>query len=263
MWMARSKHKKKSPLNAKPLRLAGQSLDEEIQRLNEDLFNWVIVAVLIVCLAISEWLKWYYSMPPQPIPITALAVIAIFAVAWKFYRFRAAIRPLILGRDGERAVGEYLEKLREKGFKVFHDLVGGNFNVDHVIIGPSGVFSIETKTLSKPTGRDARITYSERQLKADGRVFENDPIAQVKAGARWIKQILKDSTGKEFRVHPVVLFPGWFIEPIPHELSAEVWVLEPKALPKFLENQPAILPAEDISLASYHLSRYVRSIVND
>ena len=260
MWLAKSKHQKKSPLIYKPLRLAGQSLDEEIRRLNENfLFNWATVAVLIVCLAVSEWLKWYYAMPPQPIPITTLAVMAIFAVAWRFFRFRTQIRLLKLGRDGERVVGECLDELREKGYKVFHDLVGGDFNVDHVIIGPSGVFTIETKTISKPVKRDARITYTDGQLKADGRVFERNPISQVRAGAQWIKKILKESTGKEFHVHPVVLFPGWFIEPMPHKLSAEVWILEPKALPKFLENQPAILPAEDISLASYHLSRYVRS----
>jgi hypothetical protein len=260
MLFGRPKHQKKSPLKDNPLRLAGQSLDEEIRRLNEDFLSyWGSVVALLVVLAIYEWIKWYRSEPPHPIFATVIAVIAIFAVAWKFFRFRAQIRSLIIGREGERFVGQYLEELREKGYKVFHDLVGENFNVDHVIIGPSGVFSIETKTLSKPVNREASITYSNGKLKVDGRVFERDPIEQVRAGARWIKQILKESTGKEFRVHPVVLFPGWFIEPIPSELSAEVWVLEPKALPKFLENQQYLLSAEDVSLASYHLSRYVRS----
>jgi hypothetical protein len=199
------------------------------------------------------------ARPQKSVFVTFLAAIAIFVTTWKAFRLRAQIRQLKLGRDGERAVGEYLEKLREKGFKVFHDLVGGNFNVDHVIIGPPGVYSIETKTLSKPTDRDARITYSDGQLKADGRVFQRDPIAQVRAGAQWIRQILAESTGKEFYVHPVLLFPGWFIEPIPRELKAEIWVLEPKALAKYLENEPPLLSLEDLHLASYHLSRYVRS----
>jgi hypothetical protein len=252
--------KKKSPLKDKPLRLAGQSLDEEIRRLNEDFLSyWGVIAALLVVIAVYEWVKWYSVKPPHPVFATVIAGIAILVTIWKGFRLRAQIRQLKLGRDGERTVGEDLEKLREKGFKVFHDVVGGNFNVDHVIIGPPGVYSIETKTLSKPTDRDARITYSDGQLKADDRVFQRDPVAQVRAGAQWIKQILEESTGKEFYVHPVLLFPGWFIEPIPRELKAEIWVLEPKALAKYLENKPPILSLEDVHLASYHLSRYVRS----
>jgi len=39
----------------------------------------------------------------------------------------------------------------------------------------------------------------------------------------------------------------------------EVWVLNPKGLPSFLENEAAILSAEDVKLASYHLSRFIRA----
>lgn len=37
--------------------------------------------------------------------------------------------------EGERAVGQFLEQLREQGFHVFHDVVGTGFNVDHVLVG--------------------------------------------------------------------------------------------------------------------------------
>jgi len=35
-------------------------------------------------------------------------------------------------------------------------------------------------------------------------------------------------------------------------------VLEPKALPAFLDHEPVILTAEDVKLASFHLSRFIR-----
>ena len=38
----------------------------------------------------------------------------------------------------------------------------------------------------------------------------------------------------------------------------DVWVLNPKALPAFLESQPDCLTPEDLSLAAYHLSRHVK-----
>jgi hypothetical protein len=35
-------------------------------------------------------------------------------------------------------------------------------------------------------------------------------------------------------------------------------VLEPKALPAFIDSAPAMISAADVALAAYHLSRYVR-----
>jgi hypothetical protein len=45
-----------------------------------------------------------------------------------------------MAKDGEKAVGEFLERFREKGYRIFHDIVGGDFNIDHVLIGPSGIY---------------------------------------------------------------------------------------------------------------------------
>ncbi len=40
--------------------------------------------------------------------------------------------------------------------------------------------------------------------------------------------------------------------------SAELpWVLEPKALLAFIENERTRVPDSDVALAAYHLSRYV------
>jgi hypothetical protein len=68
---------------------------------------------------------------------------------------------------------------------------------------------------------------------------------------------LKRSTGKRFFVRGVVVFPGWFVEQ--RGPRGDVWVLEPKALPAFIENAPAMIAPSDVELAAYHLSRYVRS----
>ena len=62
--------------------------------------------------------------------------------------------------DWERAVGQTLEALRRKGYRVFHDLIGEGFNLDHVIISEHGVFSVETKTYSKPAKGGCKIIYN-------------------------------------------------------------------------------------------------------
>jgi hypothetical protein len=42
-----------------------------------------------------------------------------------------------------------------------------------------------------------------------------------------------------------------------------VWVLEPKALPAFIEQERAQSAPADVSLAAYHLSRYVRTEIEN
>lgn len=54
------------------------------------------------------------------------------------------------------------------------------------------------------------------------------------------------------------MFPGWFVEPFIGKQS-DPWVLNPKALQKFLKNEPDRLKTEDVSLAVWHLKRYIRA----
>jgi len=43
----------------------------------------------------------------------------------------------------------FFSELMLDGFRVFHDIKAKDFNIDHAIVGLSGVFAIETKTRSK------------------------------------------------------------------------------------------------------------------
>ncbi len=87
---------------------------------------------------------------------------------------------------------------------------------------------------------------------------DRDPLIQAKAQASWLRELLKESTGKSFHVWPVILFPGWFVEQVGTN-KRPVWVLEPKALPAFLQNEPRRMVDADAKLASYHLSRFIRT----
>ena len=63
-------------------------------------------------------------------------------------------------------------------------------------------------------------------------------------------------------MRPVIVFPGWFVEqrhgPAGRS-TRDIWVLEPKALPSFLDHEDERLQPEDVKLASFHLSRYARA----
>ena len=61
-------------------------------------------------------------------------------------------------------------------YQVIGDLVCKDgertFNIDHVVVGPTGVFSIETKHWKKPAGPDHRIFYDGRRILVDGHAPE-------------------------------------------------------------------------------------------
>jgi hypothetical protein len=251
--------KSRSPLKDKPLRLPGQSIQEQREELVENAigqpFTFALVFILIAGL---EWWRFYTDMKPNPLVFTEAAVLAIAYAGFRFWRALPKLRNLRQALEGERAVGQFLERLREQGFNVFHDVVGKGFNVDHVLIGPQGVFTIETKTWSKPTNKRAEVIVDGDKLKIGTSEPQRDPIIQAKAQAGWLRSLLAESTGKTFDVRPAVLFPGWFISNAPGTLR-DVWVLEPKALPAFLEKQPVRISPEDVKLASFHLSRFIRA----
>jgi hypothetical protein len=246
-----------SPLKIKPLRLPGQGVDDEIIRLREGaLMDHLFVAGCVCVLASMEWFGYLTHSARHPWVFTVLAVATVGYVAPRIWKLRKKIKELKLGRDGEKIVGEQLECMRGQGAHVFHDVPGEDFNLDHVVISTHGIYAIETKTRSKPSSK-ARVVVDGDSLTVAGYAPDRNPIEQVTAAARWLEKRLQASTGKRFFVRGVVVFPGWFVEQ--KGSRGDVWVLEPKALPAFIENAPAMIAPSDVALAADHLSRYVRS----
>jgi Nuclease-related domain len=78
--------------------------------------------------------------------LVGLAVAAL--VGWRL-RFRPSeqARTWQRGAAGERRTARLLDRLTRDGFVVFHDLAvpGSPANVDHLVIGPTGLFVIDSK----------------------------------------------------------------------------------------------------------------------
>ena len=66
------------------------------------------------------------------------------------------VLPLVERRDrgalAEEHVGALLDCCREERWRVIHDATLGRGNVDHIVIGPPGVFTVETKSHPGPCG---------------------------------------------------------------------------------------------------------------
>lgn len=253
----KSKSEKHSPLKDKPLRYAGQSLDEQIEDKLLEAVYWAVVSFGAIIFAIAEWFRYLYPKPAQPIYITIFAVIVIAIGANKVFKGIKKAERFRMARDGEKIVAEGLQELVKQGATVFNDIQGEKFNVDHVVISPRGIYLIETKTYSKPIKKETKITFDAEQIYVDGVAIERNPIKQVEALSDWLQNLLKESTGIKFKIHPVILFPGWFTEKM--KGGQDIWILNPKALPVFISNEPVSLKDTEIHLIAFHLSRYVRT----
>jgi hypothetical protein len=245
-----------SPLKDQPLRLPGQSLDEEIDKWQNDrILDYFLAASSFFMLAFTEWFGYLTHAPRHPILFSGCAVVAIAGLVWRVFYIRRKLRPLKLGRLGERVVGQFLEGFRGRGGRVFHDVPGKGFNVDHVVICPQGIFAIETKTWSLPWPAAKIITRDGELLKA-GFKPDRDPIAQAAAAAQWMQDLLARRVGHRVDVRAVVAVPGWSVEAALEH--GTVCVIEPKQLPDHIAKQRTTLSAKEIRQLAFQLSRHIR-----
>ena len=254
------KDKKRSPLKKGILHYAGQSLDERIEDvLYSEILVPIIVIIFICVLAVLEWVRLYFNIPNMSWPYTIVALAFIIYYGIKIIKNIRDIRNMGLGRDGECIVGESLEELRAMGYKVYHDVVGDSFNIDHILIGPAGVFTIETKTYRKQIGNNSQIYYDGVKIRIDGLPDSKikDPIKQAKGQMYWLECFISDNVKMKVKVKPVVVFPGWYINQ--NNGGAEVWVLNEKALPTFIKNSETVLSQEQIDLITATLEGYIRN----
>jgi Nuclease-related domain len=106
------------------------------------------------------------------------------------------------GAQGEEHVGALLAELSNMGWCVIHDATLGRGNVDHIAIGPAGLFTIETKSHPGPV-RVARV--------------HGSTLAQVQAQARLVRR----ATGLD--AEPLLVFSrAWVDRPLARRKGVRV-----------------------------------------
>lgn len=125
---------RRSALETTPLRLPGQSIDERITSLRDYVDDYLGCALCFFVVAGYQWIQWWLERPIHPIGLTLAAIGVIGYAAVKIRPLKSEIRDLRMGKEGERVVADMLDPLRKNGYRVFHDIPGLNFNIDHVLI---------------------------------------------------------------------------------------------------------------------------------
>lgn len=152
------------------------------------------------------------------------------------------------GARGEFRVGEELDKLYKEGFHIFHDWNSGRGNVDHFVVGPQGVFAVETKAW------EGEITCRDGKLLRDGNpVPGKDPIVQVTGEALDVRKLIEEVRDTRVWVQPILCFSK--AELRCYGMIRKVEITDLGSVRRTIIERSDRLPRERVNSISYFLEK--------
>ena len=272
---ARGLHRsrRKTPFTKKLLRPPGESLREEIVRLDEKLWDGSLNFV-----GVCGWIIFVVLNTPPIRNAASVVVVGVLVglgyagcavIGVRLYRTAVRKANYELGFLGERAVAEELTRMISMGYWVFHDVpfegAPGSkpWNLDHVAVGPGGVFSIETKTRRKLTKNDADAKPNVVEFDGVSLIYpwgsEDFGLKQARDNARGLSAWLRQAAGFEIDAIPVLALPGWSVVrrglgEVRVVSGAEICSAFPPSGAK------AIFTADQIKQIQFHLEQRCRNV---
>jgi hypothetical protein len=266
LWTAVTRRRdRRSPVVGELLRAPGQSLQENLN----DLRARTIALLLLVCgipTALYACYLNYLFVENGPSGLAIFEIIAgagiftwLFGLCWMTRLFKQR-RILQLGMDAEMAAGQELNQLMLDGYSVFHDLPAQNFNIDHVVVGRSGVYAVETKGRPKvklAEGGGAEVICDGKSL-AFPVWRESEPLKQATRQAKWLSDWLTTAVGEPIRAKPILILLGWFIK---RTGIQEIPVLSGREVRDYLLGRRAVeLSSAQIHRICHQLDRRCRNV---
>ena len=203
----------------KPIRQAGESLRNKLDEMWDDMFaNQLAVGLVLI---MSIWVLWlgvlFDFTVKQAAFLTLIGLIYLLRLCIQFRREKRVYAAYKKGMLGERLVEEQLDEIRKAGFDVFHDFIltdeRGTENIDHIIVGPSGIFTLETKNWSaKGVPQDDRITFDGETLKIGTYPQEDKILKQPRRQAAKLQSILQPVTQDPLWVVPILCFWDRYVQ---------------------------------------------------
>lgn len=146
---------------------------------------------------------------------SALFVGSELALLTSMFVVLRYVVPLVERRDrgaaGEEHVGGLLEQLDDQDWSVIHDASFGRGNVDHIVCGPGGVFTVETKSHPGPIKVRAIHGGVLRQAQQERETIERVTGERVEAllvfSRAWVDKPLARRRG--VRVMPARMLLGY------------------------------------------------------
>lgn len=166
--------------------------------------------------------------------LLALSLVWIVVAIMKGMR---RVERFYKGARGEERVSWMLRQLPDH-YHVFNDFLAGRAHVDHVVVGPAGVFAVETKNWR------GAVTVEDDHVLVDGRLPSRSPLAQVRREAELVKAALAKA-GWAGPVTPVLAFASDTFKAHIAEVRGAV-VMNSCQLPKSFGTERVLIPQPEL-----------------
>lgn len=177
--------------------------------------------------------------------LTVLMFISFIVGAHSLFK----IALLKKGRSGEEAVARILERGLPDTYYVLNSVKKNGGDVDHIVVGETGVFVVETKNYA---GSRLVPVPGDKWL-LDGEPVES-PSLQVLRHIRWLRKVI----GSKYPVYGIVVNVG--SASISATECDRVAILEASKLPEFIKSGPLVLTQREIEQIVNVLSRYLEAL---
>ena len=165
-----------------------------------------------------------------------VASLLLTAVLWR--KGLRRVESFFKGARGEEHVAALLATL-PADYHVFHDFAVGGHHVDHVVVGPTGIFSVETKSWR------GSVTAEENEIIVNGRLPDRAPLAQAAREAAAVQAALTRAGWTTGEVKPVVCFATNTFSDEQRAIGA-VMVLNAAGAAAWILGRPKVLTANDV-----------------
>jgi hypothetical protein len=230
---------KRSPLVGSARRHPGQSLLVRLGELNQSIDTSLACLLLAPLLLYAAYISYLY-FGRRHTDLAGSVIIASACIGLSTYylikrrRHLKERRSVWIDYEGELSVGQELNRLMLEGYVVFHDFLADDFRLDHIVVGPNGVFGVETKSRSWPKGKKhglgAVVAYNGRVLDYPHGT-DMTTIEQAERQASRLSNWISTAVGESVTVMAVVALPGWYVK---RTAPDGIPVVHPKQFPSLL-----------------------------
>ncbi|QDU74940.1 Nuclease-related domain protein [Bremerella volcania] len=264
LFAHRLRMQRKTPLTKDLLRPPGHSLRLVYDELREKIDMYLVMTIILPVTGLSAYLLWDQSKSEPIVTAVAISLAILFwelLLLWLMWKSVRKAHQIRVGLDGEMAVAEELNLLMLEGCRVFHDVPIEYGNIDHVVVSPSGVFAIETKTVTKlpEKGMNAKVSVDSKSNVIHFPNFDfKINLDQVETQVRCLTDFLSESTGDQIQVKPIIVIPGWYVERTFGQ--QKVRVINPALARQYLCTSTKKLNNEQIQRIVFQLNRICRDV---
>jgi hypothetical protein len=151
-----------------------------------------------------------------------------------------------MGRDGERWTEKELKPLQRDGWRVVHDRASGFYdtNFDHVVVGPRGVFLLDTKNRWGTFAIEDRVLSCHHHSAPQSDYSMPKLERQMMGAAGGLERFLNERVGWIIDVWPVVVL--WAGFEAREGTIGKVQIVHGSQLEAWLRKQPVRIAGADV-----------------